>query len=112
MSTPCPAPQRWQEHLDGSLPAPEQAELTAHLDRCAACRLTLEALAAGSDSVMDAARQAQDDVPPAPALAEVVKQWQTPPSATLGSPAPAGEAALSFLAPSDKPGCLGRLAHY
>jgi anti-sigma factor RsiW len=39
---------RLRSFLDDGLPEPENARLTAHLDRCAHCRHTLERLAAGS----------------------------------------------------------------
>ena len=40
MSQPCPPPERWKEHLDGTLSAAEQAVLNKHLDHCAVCRRT------------------------------------------------------------------------
>jgi len=43
----CPDTTRWQQHLDGVLPAEEQAELIRHLDSCGACQRVLEDLAAG-----------------------------------------------------------------
>src|SRR5205814_2252158 len=58
MAQTCPPPERWKEHLDGSLSVEEQAVLTEHLDGCPPCRKTLETLAAGGDSLLDVARQA------------------------------------------------------
>jgi hypothetical protein len=112
MSEPCPSPERWKEHLEGTLADTEQVLLTAHLDRCADCRKTLEKLAAGSDSLLDVARQAGDaTVAATPALRDVIEQFQAPPAQTQDAPG-AGDDSLSFLTPSQKPGHLGRLGHY
>ena len=112
MAEPCPARDRWKEHLEGTLPADEQAALTEHLDGCAACRRTLETLA-GSDSLLDVARQAGEATEPAtPALHQVMAQFQTSGMETQAEARAARADALSFLQPSDKPGTLGRLSHY
>src|SRR5437870_2225041 len=77
MSEPCPSPERWQEHLDGTLPPAEQAVLTEHLDHCVDCRKTLETLAGGSDSLLALARVAGDKTAAtSPALDNVLDQWK------------------------------------
>src|SRR5579864_9471261 len=113
MSEPCPTHERWQEHLDGTLPASEQAALTEHLDHCADCRKTLETLAGGSDSLLAVARVVgAKTAESTPALDQVLGQWQTASPETQAETAAPAEDSLSFLTPSDKPGHLGRLGHY
>src|SRR6516225_2275744 len=114
MSEPCPSHERWQEHLDGALPASEQAALTEHLDRCADCRHTLETLAGGSDSLLALARKAgEKTAEQTPALDQVLGQWQAPPSLeTQAETAVYEDYSLAFLAPPTKAGQLGRLGHY
>ena len=53
----CPDAARWNQHLEGSLPAEEQAELIRHLDSCGSCQRLLESLAAGGESLLIMARQ-------------------------------------------------------
>src|SRR5688572_25733990 len=43
----CPNPARLQELIDGSLPEPEQSELTAHLDSCECCQAKMDVIADG-----------------------------------------------------------------
>jgi hypothetical protein len=113
MSERCPSQERWKEHLEGSLPLDEQLVLTEHLDGCAGCRKALEMLAGGSDSLLDVARRAGEATAAStPALHEVLAKFQTPPSETQAEPASAPDDSLSFLTPSEKTGCLGRLEHY
>jgi uncharacterized protein (TIGR03067 family) len=113
MSQPCPSQERWKEHLDGNLPADEEAVLTEHLDGCAACRKTLETLAGGSDSLLGVARQAGEATEPStPALHEVMAQFQLPTSETQAGPTGAPDDSLAFLTPSVRPGFLGRLGPY
>jgi uncharacterized protein (TIGR03067 family) len=113
MSQPCPSQERWKEHLDGNLPADEEAVLTEHLDGCAACRKTLETLAGGSDSLLGVARLAGEATEPStPALHEVLAQFQSPTSETQAEPTGARDDSLAFLTPSVRPGFLGRLGPY
>jgi serine/threonine-protein kinase len=113
MSQPCPPRERWKEHLDGNLPAADEAVLTEHLDGCATCRKTLETLAGGSDSLLGVARQAGDATDAAtPALQEVLAQFQSPTLETQAEPTGARDDSLAFLTPSVRPGFLGRLGPY
>ncbi|MFO0965091.1 MAG: protein kinase [Gemmataceae bacterium] len=113
MAHSCPSAERWKEHLDGTLPAEEQALLAEHLEGCAACRKTLERLAGGGDSLLDVARHAGERTEEAtPELDEVVAQFQAPASETQADPSARRDDSLAFLAPSDKPGVQGRLGHY
>jgi serine/threonine protein kinase len=107
----CPPPERWRQHLDGTATPGEQAELTAHLDICAACRRTLDALAAGGDSLLGLARQMGDQ--PARTEGAAVPQPGLATSAeTLHEAAARVEKELDFLTTPAKPGHLGRLGHY
>src|SRR5262245_15631654 len=115
MSSPsaCPSPERWQQHLTGTLPAAEQAELTEHLGRCPVCQHTLEALAA-SDSLLNVAEEVgREPAPAGPAMKQVVDGLKGKATgATSADPTSAEDQPLPFLRPSGKPGCLGRLGHY
>jgi uncharacterized protein (TIGR03067 family) len=113
MSETCPSKERWQEHLNASLPADQDAVLTEHLDSCASCRKTLETLAGGTDSLLDVARQAGEATDASsPALKEIVAQFQAPSEPTQAEPSGAKDESLAFLTPSEKTGYLGRLGHY
>jgi hypothetical protein len=103
----CPSPERWKEHLRGTLPAAEGEELAAHLDSCSACQRLLETLTTSGDSLLDVARAVgQEPQTHETALkdalgalrdidAEATQGWQTPADATdfpfLDLPAGAGE---------------------
>jgi uncharacterized protein (TIGR03067 family) len=113
MSETCPPQERWKQHLDGTLPAEQQALLTAHLDQCGDCRQTLEMLAVGGDSLLDVARQAGDRTEASsPALDEVLEKCRAPSVETQADPVCSADESLSFLSPSSKPGHIGRLGHY
>src|ERR1700704_3923942 len=113
MRETCPSKERWQEHLNGSLPADQDDVLTEHLDSCANCRRTLETLAGGGDSLLAVARQAGDATDASsPALKDVVAQFQAPSEQTQAEAPNARDDSLTFLTPSEKPDCLGRLGHY
>src|SRR5262249_16129020 len=113
--TSCPDPRRWRGLLEGTLPEPEQAELNAHLETCAACQQTLESLAAEGESWLAAVRGLDpvEESQAEPALRQALEELQgdfgqiTTRAETAG-----GEITLDFLAPSAKPGVLGRLDHY
>jgi serine/threonine-protein kinase len=92
----CPAPARLLRLLNATLPEDEQAPLMEHLEGCAGCREALEALAAGRDSWAGVARGLRDEPGP---------------ERTAAFP-PSGGASLGFLDPPEKPGQLGKLAHY
>lgn len=107
---PCPDPRFFQELLHGTLSAEQQAELTRHLDACAACREKLDRLAAGDDAWLAAARDLGEQAPPEPALEQVMRAIKHDAGPTE-TQTPAADC-LDFLDPSEKPGHLGRLAHY
>jgi serine/threonine protein kinase len=114
--TSCPEPRRWRGLLEGTLPEPEQAELNAHLETCADCQQTLEGLAAEGESWLAAVRDLDpvEESRAEPALRQALEELQgdlgriTTQAQTTGGE----EIALDFLAPSAKPGVLGRLDHY
>lgn len=113
MPETCPSRERWQDHLIGSLPVDEEAMLTEHLDRCAACRETLETLASGGDSLLALARQAGAATDASsPALREVVGRFQASSEQTQAETTAAKNDVLAYLSPSEKPGSLGRIGHY
>jgi uncharacterized protein (TIGR03067 family) len=92
----CPEPARLRRLLDAAVSGDEQAPLMEHLESCAACRQTLEELAAGIRSWADVAQNLRDETGPEPTR--------------VGATAP-GES-LDFLDPPEKLGQLGKLAHY
>src|SRR5215471_6788522 len=92
----CPEPARLQRLLNPALSGEEQALLMEHLERCAACRQTLEELAADRKSWADVARNLRGETGPEPTSGE----------------ATAGSESLDFLDPPAKPGQLGKFGHY
>jgi serine/threonine-protein kinase len=118
----CPDPIHWKELLIGQLPEGQRAALHHHLESCSRCQRRLDELVAGKDLWSGVARQLRDEPqPPGPGLKRVVddlkkfmddlkKEANLPPtSEELKS---GDEASLSFLAPPNKPGQLGRLGSY
>src|SRR5436305_1162794 len=107
---PCPDPARVRGLLEDALAPHEAEEVAAHLQQCPRCQRVLEGLAAGQDLWAEAgdllARRPPDC--PEPALQHAL--------ARLRQGAAGGEAAdvsdLTFLAPSSRPGSLGRLDQY
>jgi uncharacterized protein (TIGR03067 family) len=114
--TSCPEPRRWRGLLEGTLPEPEQAELNAHLETCADCQQTLEGLAAEGESwlaaVRDLGQVEESQVEPALRQALDELQGDLGRITTQAQTAGGEEITLDFLAPSAKPGALGRLDHY
>ncbi|HKI31480.1 MAG TPA: protein kinase [Gemmataceae bacterium] len=119
--TSCPDPAQLLRLLDGELPQAEQAELTRHLDGCPGCQRAVEDLASGGRSWSETAANLSGEQPGEecePALRRAVDELaggadgtQANRTAANGPPANA-DGDLSFLAPSKKPGHLGRLGHY
>src|SRR5262249_54837757 len=84
----CPAPACLLGLLNATLPENEQAPLMEHLEGCAGCRETLEALAAGRDSWAGVAQHLRGETGP---------EW------TRSFPF-ARNSSLDFLDPPVKPG--------
>jgi serine/threonine-protein kinase len=112
-TTPCPDSARWEDFLDGELPADERTRLGEHLDGCAACQQTLEGLTAAGADWAAAARALETPPDSDPLLRGAMEELkgegrstEAPARQTAGAPA------LSFLAPPEKPGQLGRLDGY
>jgi serine/threonine protein kinase len=110
----CPSPERWKEHLRGTLPAAEGEELAAHLDACSACQRLLETLTTSGDSLLDAARAVgQEPATHETAIKEALGALRgTDGGATQGWTPGAAAAEFAFLDPPAAPGELGRLGHY
>jgi serine/threonine-protein kinase len=119
--TACPAADQLLNLLDDALPADTQRTLQTHLESCPVCQQALERLAAAGPSWDRAARHLGgcDDLA-GPALADVVAKLQhsglapiTPTGVETQAALPGGGVDdLTFLDPPEKPGQLGRLAHY
>jgi uncharacterized protein (TIGR03067 family) len=115
MTTSCPDRASWQQLVDGSLPEGQQAELTAHLDTCAACRSVVDGLSTVGDSMVRLAGHLRQPVSPADtALQNAINDIKssTHTEETLAEPAGKRDEDLAFLAQPAQPGHLGRLAHY
>src|SRR4051812_2127641 len=129
----CPDPSRLRALFDGILPEGEEPALAAHLDRCARCRGQLDRWASESDVL--AGMTPRGDAPPPPALGPVLERLKAIPpgdapdimaatiadaAAPAGHPHPTaidppdgdGEPPLDFLAPTARPGGLGRFGPY
>ena len=113
--TTCPAPAAWKGLLEGSLPEAEQADLSAHLESCAACQQALQNQVASDVSWAGLARRLageQPEVSPALRQALAALTGQGPAVETQAEAAPAAELPLDFLDPPAEPGHLGRLGPY
>src|SRR5436190_14372836 len=92
----CPDRQRWQAHLQGNLPAAEQAELVAHLDGCTVCQRLLETLASGGDADLRLARHLAEE----PGLRNFLRKLaDLPPAEPTAPHAADGDVSLDFLSP-------------
>jgi serine/threonine protein kinase len=109
-TTACPDRDRLQALLDATLPQDEQGDLSRHLESCPICQQTLEGLVAGKDSWIGLANKLGSQTPAGPELKDVLAQAKA--EGETQAESVAGHLDLSFLQPSDKPGHLGRLAHY
>jgi WD40 repeat protein len=111
----CPGRVRLRQHLEGTLPPEEQAELITHLDQCEPCQAALEALAGGSGEWLSVARRAGREPPTEDAapgcVAERFNRPATPPAGE-DETGPPEDVPLDFLDPPDRPGTLGRLGPY
>ena len=113
--TACPAPAAWKDLLEGSLPEPEQGDLSAHLEGCAACQQALQNLVASDGSWSGLARRlagGQPEVSPALRQALAALTGHGPAVETQAEAPPAAELPLDFLDPLAQPGQLGRLGPY
>ncbi len=111
----CPQIGHLKDWLAERLRPREHARLAAHLEVCPACQHRVEGLTAGQGSWVGMARKLNQRPSPAePALREVMEKLKGDqvPEPTSDNPAFAGDLPLGFLAPSDKPGQLGRLERY
>src|SRR5262249_36742758 len=111
MSAPvtCPDVAELRKLVDGSATAQVQAELARHLDGCPACQAALERLGAGSGNWGDLAEPPAVDA----ALAGAMDRLEADPGRveTAAEHRPE-DGKLNFLDPPEKPGQIGKLAHY
>jgi len=102
----CPDVSDWQALLGETGTEGEPDDLVRHLEACADCQGTLQALAAESTVWEDAARGLGDGARGEAALRRVVERLKTEDFP------PPGDEDLSFLRPADRPGLLGLLGRY
>jgi serine/threonine protein kinase/tetratricopeptide (TPR) repeat protein len=116
-TTACPDPAHLARLLEGELTESEQTELTEHLDSCARCQQAVQQLASGGKTWAEVAaylKHEQSRTENEPALQQAVAELAGPARTdeTQTEPRADHEDSLDFLAPSTKPGSLGRLDHY
>src|SRR5262245_26713756 len=110
--TACPDPTRLRVLLAGDLPPGDQADLTAHLDGCPACRVALERLAGGANSWADLRGRRIDVTPPDGPLQRAIDQLAGTATVTdVGADTAAGTD-LPPLGPPTRPGALGRFGPF
>jgi serine/threonine protein kinase len=111
MPTHCPEPGRLQDLLAEALPPDEDAAVSVHVETCERCQHALDALTADTAGWP---ALAADGPPHEPALRHAIRELESQSCTTefrdeaAAPPAPA----LPFLAPADRPDCLGRLGPY
>ena len=120
-SATCPSCDELRALLGGNLPDDEQARITGHLDGCAGCQKTLEAMAVGDSALVAVLCEACHDKPSSEsAFWPAVRKLERPASSVTNTFTPRDpiatetplEVKLDFLAPAEKPGQLGKLAHF
>jgi hypothetical protein len=116
VKTPCPSCDNLRELISGFLPNSEQAALTAHVDSCTSCQHALEEAAGGLTGWAESLRHVDDEKPPPEsAYWKALRRAQDVMDVTHASadtPTPIAPLTLDFLAPPERPGTLGRLAHF
>jgi serine/threonine protein kinase len=110
----CPLPDRLRQLLAGSLPAEEQAELTAHLDGCAGCQQGLERLAGASPCLLSAATQLlRTAAPEEPPLRRVLDDLGSNPElSSVYRQRSRTDWVRSLLRPAESRKALGRIEGY
>jgi serine/threonine protein kinase len=113
----CPDPAHLARLLEGELSEAEQTDLTEHLDGCARCQQAVQELASGGRTWAEVAAYLKHEharTEKEPALQQAVAELAGPARTdeTQTEPGAGNDQALDFLAPSTKPGSLGRLDHY
>lgn len=103
-----PERARWQALLDGKLSTTEAAELSAHLESCPECKADLEQLAdpEGRFAALAQSVHGSGSLSADHGLKETISPQRVTPSTVRRG------RSLSFLAPAENPGTLGRLAHF
>lgn len=113
--TTCPTSDSLRALFDGLLGEKEQPALASHLESCPSCQQRLQDLGADRGVWRRASSHLRHgDTPLEPALERVVARFEAAlrdPERPVGA-GTADTTLLDFLAPSDRHGCLGRLAHY
>jgi tricorn protease-like protein len=113
-SADCPDAAHLRQLLAEGLNPQQEDELVRHLDSCTSCQVQLEALA--RDSATLPLPGAADEHPPAssafwPAL-ERLERLALSATTPMSAVAAADDVSLSFLAPPDEPGYLGKLGKF
>jgi anti-sigma factor RsiW len=110
----CPSSELLKELLDGALAADDQARVSHHLEKCAACQQSLEAFVAGKQSWAGAKEQLAAGIGNVDAslAAAVERAKRVPPNETESESEVRDSELLHFLKPSSEPGSIGRLGPY
>ena len=134
----CPDPDRLRRVLDNALSEAEWREVTAHLETCASCRARLDRWTEDPAVLAGARGPDVSRADPSPSLAEVLQRvkreaipnlaavsgndppessagatQECPPGRSEGTTTPETDlVTLVFLAPSERPGSIGRLGPY
>jgi WD40 repeat protein len=114
-SSKCPSSADLRELLEGNVADSDQAGVVAHLDLCASCQQSLEALASGDSSfAVTMLEQSAYHTPDAnSAFWPALQQAEQTVTVAAGGPSkPAPEISLDFLDPSEDGSHLGSLSHF
>src|SRR6185436_3830325 len=113
-SSKCPSTVDLRDLLEGNVPDSNQVAMVSHLDQCASCQESLEAMAKGESSIAvtlleQAAHKAPPDSAYWPALenAEQALTVAEPPGRRLST-----EISLAFLDPPEDGSHLGSLNNF
>jgi uncharacterized protein (TIGR03067 family) len=128
MASQCPEPSRLESLIQGNLPQAEQDALAEHVDQCLHCQQTMQSLRLPGASWENLAPGLANPQPNTEPLQEALDRAKAIDSQETIAPTPAPSAStpsalgtgpstspregLEFLQPPEKPGHLGRLAHY
>jgi serine/threonine protein kinase len=114
LSLSCPDSAELRKLADGSATPEEQAALARHLDGCPNCQAAIDQLSGARDSWSNVAKQLAEPPAAEPALADALNQLEAEAGQTMTAAEPRTdhEVKFDFLDRPEKPGQLGRLAHY
>ena len=110
----CPTPDCLKAFVEGTVPESELLATQTHVEDCTSCQRALENLVAGSDSWASALGKLRKEPsdPHETVLSDAIKRMKAEDFVDGVEQSDSSASPLEFLAPSSKPGSIGKLGPY